>query len=87
MSDSNYKPDQITRDIEHGALRQAFTARLDALGLSGERLIQDYQMKCATTLLSAGIDLIPSDNLRDHQFVVSRGVYEAAKKLIKGEGP
>lgn len=37
--------------------------------------------RVADTLLSCGITLIPSDHLLDHQFVVSRGVYEAAKKL------
>jgi hypothetical protein len=38
-------------------------------------------MRCAETLLTAGITLIPCDHLLDHQFAVSRGVYEAAKKI------
>lgn len=71
----------IKRDVEADTLNRGFLARLEAASIKGERLVGDYRSKVAETLLQAGITLIPSDHLLDHQFVVSRGVYEAAKKL------
>ncbi len=65
---------------------RAFLARLQAMGNSAKQLTEEYRFNCAKTLLSAGITLIPSDHLRDHEFVVSRGVYEAAKKLTNHKG-
>lgn len=63
-------------------LRSAFAARLEVAELHSEKLVEEFRFSCAKALLSAGITLIPSENLEDHQFVVSRGVYEAAKKSL-----
>jgi hypothetical protein len=52
--------------------------------MSGQELVERYREDTARTLLSAGITLIPSEHLTDNQFVVSRGVYEAARKIAKG---
>jgi hypothetical protein len=46
----------------------------------GRRLHADYLRNTALTLLTGGIHLIPSDDLKDNQFIVSRGIYEAAKR-------
>ena len=34
-----------------------------------------------------GIKLIPSDELKDNEYIVSRGVYEAARRLHGEKGP
>mgnify|MGYP001558054521 CR=1 FL=1 len=76
--------DLLDRDIEENTLRRAIKANLDCLrvsGMTGKRLVEEHQMRVAETLLGAGITLIPSENLLDHQFCVSRGVYEAAKRI------
>lgn len=44
---------------------------------------EGYREKTAITLLRAGVSLIPCDYLQDHQFIVSRGVYEAAKRIVE----
>lgn len=72
-------------DIANDTLKRGLMANLEVMRLTGEKLTKEYQEKCASTLLQAGIALIPSDYLRDHQFVVSRGVYEAAKRLCEGK--
>jgi len=56
------------------------------LHLTGKKLAEEYRNKCAAALVGAGITLIPSEDLEDHQFVVSRGVYDAAKRFIKKGG-
>ena len=71
---------QIDRDREVHELTSAFRARLAAASLSGERLVEQFRHDAAKALIRAGITLIPSENLQDHQIVVSRGVYNAAKK-------
>lgn len=60
------------------------SAQMQAATLSGEKLVKEYRENIAQALISVGITLIPSDYLRDHEYVVSRGVYEAAKNLMKG---
>ena len=62
-------------------LSASFRAQIDAMELHGKRLVEEYRNDCAKSLLRAGITLIPSDFLQDHQFVVSRGVYEAARQM------
>lgn len=74
-------PNQIRRDIDDNTFARAFKARLEVARMSVEQRIEDYQMKMAETLLMAGINLIPSEHLRDHEFVVSRAVYNAALKI------
>lgn len=69
-------------ELKADALSDSFKAQLEVTRLKGEELVREYRMDCAKTLLRAGIHLIPSDLLKDHQFVVSRGVYEAAKGLV-----
>ena len=75
-------PEQIQKDRENHELQSGLMARLEVARLSGEKLVDEYRERVAQALLQAGITLIPSDHLQDHQYVVSRGVYEAAKKLI-----
>ncbi len=70
------------RDREARELSNAFRARLEAASLTGKRLVEEHRHNCAKALLTAGITLIPSDNLEDHQFVVSRGVYNAALQSL-----
>jgi len=67
--------------VTEATLTSALRVQLDLMGKTGEKLIEEHRMKCAETLLTAGITLIPCDYLLDHQFAVSRGVYEAAKKI------
>ena len=62
-----------------------FRARLLAAEKTGEKLRKEFQENCAEALLRAGLRLIPSDHLRDHEFVVSNGVYEAAKRICGGD--
>lgn len=81
MPSFEFKP---KRDIDADFFTKAMKAQIDLMGTTGEKLIQEYRDRVASTLLSAGICLIPSDHLMDHQYVVSRGVYDAAKKLARG---
>lgn len=73
--------DQLGRCIEDDTLGRALQAQLRLMSLTGEKLVEEHRMNAAQALLSAGLTLIPCDHLLDHQFAVSRGVYEAAKKL------
>ena len=73
--------DFISEAIDADSLDRAFHGRLDAMRLTGEKLVKEHQHQCAMTLLQGGLTLIPSDHLLDHQFVVSRAVYEAAKRI------
>lgn len=80
MSDSNY----IEKDVNDDTLRRAINAQVDVLrvaSLTGRKLVEEHQMKVAEALLGAGITLIPSEHLLDHQFCVSPGVYRAAKRI------
>lgn len=85
MADNNYTAarDGIDRAICADTLTRAWRARLEAACLKGEKLVEEYQFGTAKALLGAGLTLIPSDNLLDHQFVVSYGVYKAAKRLCR----
>jgi hypothetical protein len=74
-------PYAIEKTVNDDTLMRSLRAQLDLMGKTGEKLIEEHRMRCAETLLTAGITLIPCDHLLDHQFVVSRGVYEAAKKI------
>lgn len=59
-------------------LDTAFRAHLELAGMNAKALVQRYQRTVANALISAGVCIIPSDVLEDHQFMVSRGVYDAA---------
>ncbi len=74
-----------TKAMDEDTLRRSMMVRLDLAIKSGEQIVEDYRIKVAETFLLAGITLIPSDHLQDHQYVVSRGVYDAAMKLCKAE--
>jgi hypothetical protein len=52
--------------------------------MMGKKFAGEYRDKVASSLLQASLTLIPSDHLLDHQFVVSRKVYEAAKRIAEG---
>lgn len=71
----------IEKAVYDDTLLRSLRSQLDLLGKTGEKLVEEHRMRCAETLMTAGITLIPCDQLLDHQFAVSRGVYEAAKKL------
>lgn len=75
----------IDREIGAEMLGRELRARLEVSRLHADRLVEEYRNKVAETLLSCGIHLIPSDHLLDHQYVVSRGVYDAAKALTEKE--
>lgn len=78
---SSHKTDPTAKVIEQATLISALRAQMELMGLSGQKLAEEYRMRCASTLLSAGINLIPCEHLSDQMFAVSPGVYEAAKKL------
>lgn len=73
---SGYDKELERRDLESG-----IRAQIELMGMTGEKLINEFRQRCAETLLRSGMQLIPSDHLQDHQFMVSRGVYEAAKEI------
>lgn len=73
--------DEINTEMQREDFGRHFRARLDIAMMQGDKLVKQYRENVATALINAGITLIPSDHLRDHEYVVSRGVYEAAKKI------
>jgi len=79
---NNMPLNTVDRTIGADTLERAFKASLEVSALTGQKLIKEHRIKVAETLLKAGITLIPNDQLLDHMFVVSRGVYDAAKKII-----
>lgn len=74
-------PDVYEKTMHEDTLTRGLKARLDLMRMTGERLVEEHRMRAAEALLAAGITLIPSEHLLDHQFAVSPGVYAAAKKL------
>ena len=73
---------RMIEDAIHGdTLGPGLMDRFQAMQLNGEKLIDEHRNGVAEVLFSCGISLIPSDHLLDHQFVVSRGVYDAARKM------
>lgn len=76
----------IGRQMDEDTFRRAFMARLKAAQVTGEKLVEEHRFKTAEVLLSAGLTLIPSEHLQDHQFVVSQGIYDAAMKIAKSGG-
>lgn len=77
--------EQIDESICRDNFERTFRARLQAAGESVNALHERHQHDVAKALLSAGVRLIPSEYLRDDEFVVSMGVYEAAKTTVSGE--
>ena len=77
------------RDIRSAMDRDTFSralrASVDAWEKTGENLVEEHRQRAAEALFRAGLTLIPSQHLRDDQFVVSVGVYEAAKKIVEGK--
>ena len=79
MSDMKH----VERDRLANELGCGLRARLEIMEMMGAKLVEEYREKTASTLLQAALTLIPSDHLQDHQFVVSRGVYEAARRIVE----
>lgn len=73
---------RVEKHCEVDTLRRGLMAQLDLAGKTGEKLVEEYRERMAETLMLAGVTLIPCDHLLDHQYAVSRGVYEAAKRRI-----
>jgi Ni,Fe-hydrogenase maturation factor len=71
----------FANEIRGDTLSRAFLARLQAASMSMRELIEQHRHDIAMSMLSTGICLIPSDHLQDNQFVVSRGIYDAARKI------
>jgi hypothetical protein len=84
MSDCNYT--NVNRDRLASELEHSLRARLEVMEIMGRKCVEEYREKVACSLLTASLTLIPSEHLQDHQFVVSRGVYEAAKRIVEKEG-
>ena len=80
----NAMPAPFAKDVYDDTLSRGLMAKLDVMRLTGEKLVEEHRIRAAQALLSAGITLIPSTHLLDHQFVVSPGVYAAAKQLCEG---
>lgn len=74
------------RAVRDDTLIRGMKAQLDLMTKTGAKLAEEYREKCAYNLMAAGVALIPSDHLQDHQFIVSRGVYEAAKRICENGG-
>lgn len=60
---------------------RAIHEQLRLAQISGEKLAKEFRESMARTLMHSGLQIIPSDHLHDHQIVVSRQVYDAAKHL------
>jgi hypothetical protein len=73
---------KVQKSVHDDTLQRALRAQMELMGQTGEKLVQEHRIRVAETLLTAGITLIPCDHLLDHQFAVSRGVYDAAKKMM-----
>ena len=76
----------VTQDRNFDFLGRALREQLDLATKSGKALVEEHRERVAYGLMAVGIHLIPSDHLTDNQFVVSRGVYEAAKRLCEKGG-
>jgi len=76
----------IDRDRLANELSRSLHARLEVMQMMGKKVADEYRDRVASTLLEASLTLIPSDHLQDHQFVGSRGVYEAACRAVKANG-
>lgn len=84
----NHEPNygKINADREAELLQRGLRAQLELAMRSGDKLVQEHRERMAYSLMSAGVDLIPSDHLADTQIVVSRGVYNAAKRICDNGG-
>jgi hypothetical protein len=82
MSDSNYTQSTLP-DFDRADLHNALRAQIKRMGVAGEELVDEHREQMALALLTSGINLIPSEYLFDNQFIVSVGVYEAAKRLAE----
>ena len=58
-----------------------FQALMESKTLEGKRL-QELDRR-ASILIAAGVTLIPSEHLKDNEFVVSQEIYDAAKRLLR----
>ena len=81
MTYSNY--DKVDRDRLANESKNSPHARLEVMEMMGKKVTEEYREQVAGTLLAASLTIISSDYLLDHQFVVSRGVYEAARRAAE----
>ncbi len=84
MGSRHFEQHDIERCLNEDTLTRAMRARMDAMTMTGEKLVHENRRRVAHSLLSCGLTLIPSEHLTDNQFVVSRGVYDAAKLIAEG---
>ena len=61
-------------------------SRLEDVRLQMEQQKRESSERIAATPNLAGIQLIPSDDLKDNQYIVSRAVYDAAMRLASKVG-
>lgn len=62
-------------------LSQAYRVRREIARMKLQEQRDQHRQEMALTLLKIGVVLIPSESLDDHEIVVSRAVYDAAKEL------
>ena len=74
---------ELQRQFEQHEMTSGLKARLAALDLTGPKLVKEYRENLAQAILAAGMTVIPLGSLQDHQIVVSRGVYDAAKQALE----
>lgn len=77
---------RINEERETELLQRGLRAQLELAMKSGDALVKEHRERMAYSLMSAGVHLMPSDHLADTQIVVSRGVYDAAKRLCDNGG-
>ena len=75
--------ERISKRIDEELLHRGLLSRFEIAMRDAKALAESHQERLATALLESGLCLIPSDHLLDNQFVVSRGVYEAAQRVCK----
>ncbi len=83
MSDYSYTNADFNKDRLANEIGRSLKARLEIMEMMGKKVVEEYREQVAHSLLSANLTIIPSDHLQDHQFVVSRGVYEAARRIVE----
>ena len=84
MGSRHFEQSDIERTINEDTLTRAIRGRMDAMTLTGEKLVEEHRRRIAHSLMVCGLTLIPSEHLTDNQFVVSRGVYDAAMRIMEG---
>jgi hypothetical protein len=80
------KNNEATFLLDTSTLEKALMEQFRLTQMDLEEVHKRHRRNVAKHLMASGITLIPSDRLQDHEYVVSRGVYDAAKKyLMEGD--